>query len=648
MAPTTLDKNNNDAANLTDDDPMWMQGEDETEMAGKKSEKNDQEELEFLVKWQMPSDYDASGAKKLMTHLLVELLMCFPDVSFIDQKQREWNFTARDDEDRFRKEFESSALQVHSVKNKKMRIVRWVMITKVRATTNISDWKNNDYFCDQVIEAKTYMIPHPFGYDEWEITTIGFIKDIHAVHFPQGHLHHIISEYIHAQDSQPPTFQLIPQKITNKDNNATTRAYTVQCAKADVKRMSQLLTQGEFRNTQMFIPFRYKHNQPELFTKCIKQQNEIYYKTWIIKLEGISKEIMHFLLGEINKLTGVFHVVPTKRLNEIGEWKVLVDQNRSSFIHRQMMNEWQRMVSNVPQNFLDQAPASWSSPRISSKKIRDYQDDASDIDSYGSLLTNGTNDSLMTYGEESLNDLPTEYQFQSYAEAVRAPTKIIDATRMSSPTASDLTEWQKEKFDLEAQLQKQSAIIEKFQEDQAKLIQNLQLVQAQQIADLRAEQARQIEKLQMEIQTDIQARVGRIPDLEENLAQAIELAYSRHSREDEMLNKFEQLMNRFSQEQNSPTDETYDHQNKMLLISEKPHTTPPRSNASKESPPPKKANTNTSPQRNIYQLFRAPAVGKPPKAHNRKSPPKLLTQPMDSEEENTRPLPMADLGKKIE
>ena len=642
MVQPTLEKNNNDRTNAIDDVPMWMHDEDATEMAGKNREENDQEEHEFLVKWQMPKEYTTTDAKKQMIKLLAVLMMSFSDVTFIDRKQREWSFTAQDEEERFCKGLEAAAIQVHSIKNKQTRIVRWIAITKIRATTNIPDWKNNDFFCDELIEAKTYMFPHPFGYDEWEITSIGFIKNIHAVHFPQGHLHYILSEHIQAQDSNPPTFQLIPQKISNKDNNAKTRAYTVQCARADVKRMSQLLTHGEFRNNQMFIPFKYKHHQPELFTKCIKQQNEVYYKTWIIKLEGITKEIMHFIMEEITQLNGVFHVVPTKRFSNTGEWKVLVDQTRSSYIHRQMTNEWERMISNVPKNFLDQAPSSWTTPQISSKKIRDYQDDSSDIDSYGSLLTNGTNDSVMTYGDDSLNELPTEYQFPSYAAVAKAPTNLVDATRMSSPTASDLTEWQKEKFDLEAQLQKQAAIIEKFQEDQARLIQNLQLAQAQQIADLKAEQIKQIEKLQMEIQTDIQARVGRIPDLEHNLAQAIELAYNRHSREDEMLQKFELLMTRFTQDKDSAAQSQ-----QIVAIPEKPHTTPPRSNTSKESPPPKKANTNTSPQRHTYQIFR-PQTSKPQTANSRRHGPQVYTQPMDSDDEQSRPLPMANLGKKLE
>ena len=444
----------------------WASGEDDTEMAGANRERNDQEEREILVKWQMPGNHDTAGAKRQLTQLIAELLMCFPDTTLIDHKKREWIFTADDTEDKFLPEMDKAAFQLHPIKNKTQKIARWIAITKFRTSSSISAWKNNDYFSDQVIEAKTYLFSHPFGYLEWDTTSIGFIKDIHAVHYNSEYLHKTINEAMKVHDKNPPIFQLIPQKITNQDKTASTRAYTVQCTKEEAKRMSQLFTKGELRTTQMFIPFRYKRSQPELFTKCIKQQNEVYYKTWIIKLEGISEEIMHFIQNEITIHQGVFHVVPSKRYTEIGEWKILVDQNRSSFIHRQLQSNWANLMSNVPTNFIDQTPAGWSVPRISSKKIRDYQDESSDNDSYGSLLTSGTNESILTYGDESLHELPTEYQFQSYAEATAPPAKTVTATSTASPTTSDLTEWQKDKVDLEIQLRNQVSQFAKFQTDQ--------------------------------------------------------------------------------------------------------------------------------------------------------------------------------------
>ena len=105
MVEPTLEKNNNDRTNPIGDTPMWMDDEDATEMAGKNREENVQEEDEFLVKWQIPKEISTTtDAKKQLMKLLAVLMMSFPDVTFIDHKQREWSFTAKDEEERFCKE----------------------------------------------------------------------------------------------------------------------------------------------------------------------------------------------------------------------------------------------------------------------------------------------------------------------------------------------------------------------------------------------------------------------------------------------------------------------------------------------------------------------------------------------------------------
>ena len=212
--------------------------------------------------------------------------MCYPEqITLVDQNNREWRFNETENDERFLKEFETTATcKLHAIKNKQQRTVRWVSITKIRTTRNIQEWKSNDYFHSSVMEAKTYIFPHPFKYDEWDIASIGFLKGIHVVHYPQEQLHHDINQMMKDQDQNLPTFQLIPQRITTKDRTATTRGYTVQCARKDIQQLTHLLTHGKFRDTPMFIPFKYKSTQSDLFTKCIRQQNEVYYNTWIIKL----------------------------------------------------------------------------------------------------------------------------------------------------------------------------------------------------------------------------------------------------------------------------------------------------------------------------------------------------------------------------
>jgi hypothetical protein len=287
MAKEYSRHNNTDAEPPIDNQDNQMYDDDITEVAGSNRKKNEAVEEEKLVKWQLPGHQDIFSAKKTLIHLLTTLIMTHPsDVTIIDSKQREWSFNGTDDEDCFTKELEKMVVNLHPIKNKKENsIVRWVSITKVRSVTKISEWKNNDYFYDEVHDAKVYLFPHPFGYNEWDIISIGFIKDIHAVHYPRDLLQDQVLHLLKKQEKSPPTFQLVSQRITNNEKTASTKAYVLQCQKKDAEKMIHLMTHGPFRDAtnQKFVPFRYKRTKPEVFLNCIRQQNEVYFKTWMLK-----------------------------------------------------------------------------------------------------------------------------------------------------------------------------------------------------------------------------------------------------------------------------------------------------------------------------------------------------------------------------
>ena len=420
MASRTLETNNTDADDPNDVEPTKL-GEDETmEAAGSNRMKNDEEMLEFNVKWQLPGHHDAMTAKKIVQELLATLLVYQPnDVTFIDTKKREWEFNEKVDEDAFMQESNQMALSVHPIKNKQKQVVRWVTITRIRSMSTIQDWKDNDHFYSAADAASAYIFPHPFPVEAWDTITIGFIKNIHAVHYPKELLHDQLYDMLTAQTQTPPPFQVIPQRITSPDKVATTKAYTIHCQKDDAAQLLHLFTHGPFRMepNQIFVPFRYKNKNPDLFTKCIRQQNEVYHKTWIIKLEGFTTEMMRTILPELSKVNGVMHVVPSRRLHKIGEWKMLVDQTKCSYIHRQLSQVWTTIINHIPSELMKAAPPSFSVPTISSKRAREYQDTDSDEDSYGSLLSTGTTVSVMTTDDASLNEMPEEYRHPSYAAA---------------------------------------------------------------------------------------------------------------------------------------------------------------------------------------------------------------------------------------
>ena len=601
--------------------------DDATEQAGSNRESNDGQETEFLVKWQVPGTDDVAAAKRKLIQAITTLLVAFPaKITIIDRKQQEWMYQESTNEDQFRSEAATMNLQLYPIKNKDQKVLRWVTIIKTKSTKTIQDWKNDDEFYTQASESKIYLVPHPFGYDEWEVVSIGFIKDHHAVHYPKEHLHAKIQRLLlQDQTTTPPTFQLVPQRVTTKDSKATTKAYTVQCLKKKSDQLAHLLTHGNFRQApnQMFVPFKYKMAQPDLFLKCIRQQNDIYHKTWIIKLEGITSDAMTVLEDKLLQLNGVYHVVPSKRYQLIGEWKILVEQTRCSYIHRTLVKNWTDLMDNIPNEIREQAPTGFPSPSVSSRKLREYQDDASDIDSYGSLLSVGTETSTTIQTDENLDELPLTYQYPTYAAVIGARTSNSSqaSTQISSPNTSAYLDWQKEKQDIESQLQKQAALFEQELDNRFKTY------------------TETIEKLQLELQ----AKISRSQDLEERLAQALDLAYDRDARHEEMMNKFDLLLN--MQHESS--------QSTAIAVPNTSPGTPLRANPSPSSPPSKRKNTNATPHRSMYSIFRtnqettttaSRSRNQAPQSNQKTLPSDPNDATMDVDEELQEPQPEATTG----
>ena len=636
MASELLEKYNDPASKSQARNVLDALMDDVTEQAGSTRERIEATEEEICVKWQMPGGQDMASAKKILLQMLTNLLINHPSqITIVDTKQREWMFEESVDEGGFIKEIEKMSIHLHPIKGKDQKVIRWVSVTKTMTKVPLREWKNNDGFFSGVQESKTYIFPHPFQPQEWETASIGFIKDIHVVHFPKEMVHEHLHQLLQKQEENPPTFQLVSQRISTSDKKASTKAFTIQCLKKDAEKLQKMLTHGAFREApnQVFVPFKYKKTKPDVFLKCIRQQNEVYHKTWIIKIEGITEAMMKYIEQDILNIKGVLHIVPSKRNVEIGEWKVLVDQAKCSYIHRQLTSAWSTVVTKIPPTDLTNAPRNFSTPRISSKRARDYQDEDNDDDSYGSLLTTGTDSSVLTVDESILNELPPDLQYPSYASVIMGTPATQSSVQMSSPTDSAHIDWQAEKQVLESQIKNQAAQLM----NQEAQIKN----QASLIAS---------------IQVDLQEKVTRSQDLEDQLAQAIELAHSRDARYEDMMEKFEYLMQSHSTmlQQSNHAMSAFGTQDAFSP------STPEGTPTKPKSPPAKKANTNSSPHRPIYALFRNPQMRQIQHHHNstarshltRKNQQAIIshsaTTAMDTDDDSRQPSPGAKPGGKEE
>jgi hypothetical protein len=157
-------------------------------------------------------------------------------------------------------------------------------------------------------------------------------------------------------------------------------------------------------------------------------------------------------------------------------------------------------------------------------------------------------------------------------------------------------DWQKEKQELDQQLQRQATLIE-------------------------------------QIQAELQEKISRSQDLEEKLAQALELADIRDKRHEEMMTKFDMLLTM--------------HQSGMVanpVVATLP-STPIRTNTKPTSPPPKRKNLNSTPHRGVYAIFR-PTQGINSSDQESIEPSATIPEiMMDTDDEYQQPSPGDDPGK---
>ena len=215
-----------------------------------------------------------------------------------------------------------------------------------------------------------------------------------------------------------------------------------------------------------------------------------------------------------------------------------------------------------------------------------------------------------------MTDPPFESKFPSYASAAANSTRSGTETQYSSPTASTNTDWQREKQTLEDQI--------KMQAEQLKT------------------QAARIQQ----IEADLAAKIACNHDVQQQLAQAVELSHSRDVRHVELMQKFEELLN-FHTSTPSPNIQTPVEDSNMV---DSQPTTPERE-LPFPPPPSKKPNTNSSPHRNLYNIFRQPTTKQlgSRQAAKGKTPSKPVTSertahPMETDEDARQPSPGAKSG----
>jgi hypothetical protein len=81
-----------------------------------------------------------------------------------------------------------------------------------------------------------------------------------------------------------------------------------------------------YKDSGTYVPFQMRARHPEAFERFIKAQTQMIATNYVIVLNHIGPDAMHYLSDRILAISGVLSLLPCVSVNEDGKYKVLVHQ----------------------------------------------------------------------------------------------------------------------------------------------------------------------------------------------------------------------------------------------------------------------------------------------------------------------------------
>ena len=72
---------------------------------------------------------------------------------------------------------------------------------------------------------------------------------------------------------------------------------------------------------------------PEAFRQSIQAQNKYLANTWVVKIEGFTHQALDECKAALISGPGAQEIIPTKKTNTHGEWKILVEKDNLTFYY---------------------------------------------------------------------------------------------------------------------------------------------------------------------------------------------------------------------------------------------------------------------------------------------------------------------------
>lgn len=204
------------------------------------------------------------------------------------------------------------------------------IVHRIRSVVSLSELKATNSIFKLMKEHNFYVNEHRWSETDWETTQLGFIYGLDPQFYD---IDQATTKFTNTlRQALPrmkiPKFRLVycsPKIKTAKGRIVRTKAYAVETLRADRDELSKQLKEA-YKESGTFVPFQMRSRHPDAFERFIKAQTRTLATNYVIVLNHIGQDAMHYLSERIIATSGVISLLPCRSVNEDGKYKVLVHQ----------------------------------------------------------------------------------------------------------------------------------------------------------------------------------------------------------------------------------------------------------------------------------------------------------------------------------
>ena len=223
-----------------------------------------------------------------------------------------------------------------------------------------------------------YVQEHPFSIQEWDISSVGWFRDMHPNHMSyeliKSHIQTLVQNKCKAG---PPLPQFELSNATAKyqepsQNEMRTRVIQISCDRKSSKILHKILIKA-FADNPIYVPWDARRQDPIWYKNSLRAQFKYLCNPFTVALYGVNRAEMWHMENTIIATNLVPAVHPHRETDTIGRWNLLIHKSnlKKTFIAVQaILDDYESIVPDDPtvqakwEFFAESVTEKWHTPTM--------------------------------------------------------------------------------------------------------------------------------------------------------------------------------------------------------------------------------------------------------------------------------------------